>query len=392
MGLYSIHRKNLGTLLVTEPINIIAVEDSVVNAKMIQRALEDERFQIAIYPTTEEGVAAIIENTPDIILMDVTLPGMNGYEACKKVREQEGLQLVPLVFLSARSSTEEKIKGYQAGGDDYLTKPFEPQELAAKILKHVETAKGRRHLAQKVEQAVSYARKSKSKSINLVTTLKFVENIGLCYTLDDMVTCLFDTLIKWGLRSTIQIRLPEKWITLFDDERHRELEIDAIRHSFYQGRIIEFGPRCFVNYNDVSLLIKNMPPRCGRYEPLHEYLFAMVEALHNRMITQAQEQRTLYHWRQLMSLLGQTHCVLDESHQTLSQLIKENHGIFDNILSKIEDSLPEMHLTEAQEEALMTIVRQGENATEHLFRRVLREDERNCQVVSDLEHIKMINK
>jgi hypothetical protein len=204
-----------------------------------------------------------------------------------------------------------------------------------------------------------------------------------------MITCTFEALLKWGLRSTLQIRLPERLITVFDDNRHRELEVEAIKYSHYLGRIIEFGPRCFVNYCEVSLLIKNMPPACEMRDPLHEYLIGMVEALHGRIITQALEETSQLHWRQVMGLLSKTHVALNDAHSALSMLLKENHNIFDTILSNIEASLSDMHLTETHENTLMSLVRSGEASAEELFRKVLREDERICQIVTDLEHLNL---
>jgi len=377
---------------VLKKIDVLAVEDSVVNAKMLHRALDSDRFNLKVYETAEKGLEAISEDKPDLVLMDVTLPGMNGYEACREIRKKPEFQLIPLIFLSARCTTAEKIKGYEAGGDDYLTKPFDGEELSAKLEKHAETSQDKRRMEQKVKQAISKAKKSESKAINLQECLKFLEKIAVCYTLDDMIGCLFDVMLRWGLRSTVQIRLPEKWLTLFDDDKVRELEISALEHISIQGRIIEFGPRCFINYDDVSLLIKNMPQGCQHTEPLHEYLFVMVEALHNRIITQAAEQRSQFHWKNLMRLLHDTHIVLDDSHRTLSMLLIENHRVFDAILDKIEASMSDMDLTESQEKIVLDTVRSGEDALEELYAQVLKEDERICNVVSQLSKMKFNGK
>lgn len=113
--------------------NILIIEDDNIVAKTIERCLRGDEFRIRIANTGVEGLKAARRNPPDIIILDVVMPGMDGYAVCEDIRADPVLAKMPILFLTARVKDEEKIRGFQAGGDDYLSKPFNLDELTLRI-------------------------------------------------------------------------------------------------------------------------------------------------------------------------------------------------------------------------------------------------------------------
>ena len=109
---------------------ILVVDDDTALAEMIGIVLRTEGFDVAFCADGSEAVEAFRTSRPDLILLDLMLPGMDGIEVCRRVRAESG---VPILMLTARSDTADVVTGLEAGADDYMVKPFNPKELVARI-------------------------------------------------------------------------------------------------------------------------------------------------------------------------------------------------------------------------------------------------------------------
>ncbi|MGD1865545.1 MAG: response regulator transcription factor [Phormidesmis sp.] len=112
---------------------ILIVDDDSTLRAALTRYLQDRGFIVRNAISGLEGFNSFIKEIPDLIVSDVVMPEMNGFELCTKVRATEAGQLIPFIFLSGRCDLEDRIQGHTIGADDYLVKPFHPRELIAKI-------------------------------------------------------------------------------------------------------------------------------------------------------------------------------------------------------------------------------------------------------------------
>jgi DNA-binding NarL/FixJ family response regulator len=112
---------------------ILVVDDDNILRKVLRNYLEQQGYQVQDASSGVEGLTAFEVYSPDLIVSDVAMPEIDGFEFCRRLRSQPSGQLVPFIFLSARDDLEDKIQGHSMGADDYLTKPFEMKELLAKI-------------------------------------------------------------------------------------------------------------------------------------------------------------------------------------------------------------------------------------------------------------------
>jgi DNA-binding response OmpR family regulator len=109
---------------------ILIADDEPRYVRAIQVNLEGSGYQTLTATDGEQAVALAASASPDLILLDVRMPGLDGYEACRRIREFSG---VPIIFLTARAETADKVRGLGLGADDYVTKPFSAEELMARV-------------------------------------------------------------------------------------------------------------------------------------------------------------------------------------------------------------------------------------------------------------------
>lgn len=111
---------------------ILAIDDDLANLNIITEILSDD-YEIKTAESGESALAIIQDFVPDLILLDIMMPGIDGYEVCRKLRSDTKLSNTKILFLSAKELLEDRLYGYDVGGDDYITKPFDEEELIAKI-------------------------------------------------------------------------------------------------------------------------------------------------------------------------------------------------------------------------------------------------------------------
>lgn len=112
---------------------VLVVDDDSILRTVLKHTLEQQGYQVQAVHSGKDALAAFEQNIPDIIVSDVSMPEMDGFEFCRLLRSQPSGQLIPFIFLSAKTDLDHRIQGHSSGADDYLTKPFEMKELLAKI-------------------------------------------------------------------------------------------------------------------------------------------------------------------------------------------------------------------------------------------------------------------
>lgn len=112
---------------------ILVVDDDEIVARTIERSLRAGGFRVAVVHSGVEALRSVRRNPPDLMVLDVIMPGMDGVEVCKQVRSDPLMSDLPILFLTAKSKEEDRIEGLRAGADDYLMKPFNLDELYLRI-------------------------------------------------------------------------------------------------------------------------------------------------------------------------------------------------------------------------------------------------------------------
>ncbi len=128
---------------------ILVVDDVPANLDMLCQALEAAQYQVIVASSGEMALDVVGRFVPDLILLDVVMPGLDGFATCRRLKEKEPIQAIPIIFLTARDETADLVEGFHAGGVDYVVKPFQKEELLIRIQTQLEKAGLMRALSEK---------------------------------------------------------------------------------------------------------------------------------------------------------------------------------------------------------------------------------------------------
>lgn len=136
----------------TENSVILVVDDSPTNLGVLSNTLVNANFTVAAALTGEQAIEQIKYKPPDLILLDVMMPGIDGFETCRRLKSDPETCDIPIIFMTALSDPLEKSKGLSLGAVDYITKPFQQEEVLARVRVHLQLYNLTRTLEEKVEE------------------------------------------------------------------------------------------------------------------------------------------------------------------------------------------------------------------------------------------------
>lgn len=202
--------------------HILIVDDQPYNLQVTGRILQEQGYLISLATDGPSALALLEQQTPDLILLDVMMPGMDGFQVCREINEDESLKEVPVIFLTASSQSEDLVEGFKAGGVDYITKPFKKAELLIRVKNHLELAGSRKKILEmnqnrdKLYSIIAHDLRSPFSSIiQLIRTLSggFLDPAGedfkvILLELEKTTSAssiLLDNLLEWSRSQTRDI-------------------------------------------------------------------------------------------------------------------------------------------------------------------------------------------
>ncbi len=147
-------------------MDILIVDDVPANIDVLRKTLETEGYKISFAPNGKIGLEVAELSRPDLILLDIMMPEMNGFETCEKLKLDHNTSNIPVIFLTAKNETDDIVKGFDLGAMDYITKPFRQKEVCARVKTHLTIVK--QH-----EKLVLAHKQLKLKNENLQKMIKF---------------------------------------------------------------------------------------------------------------------------------------------------------------------------------------------------------------------------
>ncbi|WP_242063405.1 hybrid sensor histidine kinase/response regulator [Nostoc sp. FACHB-892] len=170
------YKQNIQMLYVPEDNSILVVDDTTTNLEIVFDILTKVGFEVTTETTGERAIKQVEQRLPDLILLDVMMPGIDGFETCKRLKQNSATCDIPVIFMTANSDTDSKVKGLNIGAVDYITKPFHEEELLARIKTHLQLRNLTKTLEKRVTErtgALSRALKDLQESqLQLVQTEK----------------------------------------------------------------------------------------------------------------------------------------------------------------------------------------------------------------------------
>lgn len=348
--------------------NILIVDDSKVNRTILNKMLEGD-YNILQAESGAACLAMVTESQPDLILLDVKMPEMNGYEVCTTLRQNTETENLPIIFVSALDSTEEKLAGFEAGGDEYIIKPVDRSDLLGKINSCLNRQKETQVAHEQANNNMRVALEAMTVSSELGQIIEFIKQGHQVQSSDEIGQAVLSLTQEFCLNASVMIVTNK--CSFFG------CDIDSMEAKFLQkvkganGRIISIGIRTIVQDENIVLLIKDMPldeeNRVGR---LRDHL-AVIMDIASGCVTQLNNK--LYQQQQRKQFLAEVINVAETQIQLTSEKLTQQQ-LYSNELTKqlvnnLEEILFSLGLEDDQEETLMTLVsdtsnKLDENATQ----------------------------
>ena len=128
---------------------VLIIDDEAVNIQVLSDFLEEQGIDIMVAKNGVDGISRAKKGQPDLILLDIRMPGMDGYEVCHQLKSDEATSEIPIICMTGLTELDDKLKAFAIGGVDYVTKPFQQSELLARISVHLQISNLKNELADK---------------------------------------------------------------------------------------------------------------------------------------------------------------------------------------------------------------------------------------------------
>ena len=350
----------------TKPV-ILNIDDEELNNLIIEELLNPKYF-LYNAQSGEEGLELLKQYKPDLILLDVMMPGLDGFETCRQIKSLPEGKDTPVIFLSALDELDEKLKGYEAGGFDYMTKPYLPDELLNKIEVALGTVQQLRQVQRDSQEAMSTAMTAMSSASEIGVVLRFIQE---SFTIDnhhDLAMALLVSIQDYGLNGAVMFKTGESFEYVSHDGQYKPLEANLLSHLKDQQRILSFKNRTTFNFPNLILLIRNMPVKDEeRYGRLKDHLAILAEGANARCYALDVDRELQIQKRQLIDVIratGKTLKSIEAKHQSHRQ---HNEHIMNKLGMDLEALFMELGLTEEQENILRKLIKQAEQNTNELY-------------------------
>jgi DNA-binding response OmpR family regulator len=241
---------------------ILIVDDVPKNIQVVGNILREKDYEIAFSQNGRDALAKVISNPVDLVLLDIMMPEMDGYQVCLEMRKDPETMGIPVIFLTAKTDTEDMVKGFEVGGQDYLTKPFNHAELLARVHTHMELKKNRDTILQinaQLKQEITERKKTEEELKSHRDHIKLINRILRHDIINDLFVIdtelqLYDTLNDDELLKKAAVRV-NKSVELIN--KMRELEtFTSSYHGLKRYSITEVLEEVIASYPTIAFSIE----------------------------------------------------------------------------------------------------------------------------------------
>jgi len=333
----------------SESFKVFVVDDDPLVLEIITTILEPD-CHIRTFDSAEVCWVAMASTRPDLLFLDVSLPGMDGFALCRKIKETQEHRQTPVIFVSAHDTIEERVRGYDAGGEDFIVKPFEPEELLRKLKVAQNIVLSQRSLVEQVREAEQLSSLVMASMDETGILLQFMSKLIALDSPREIADELLELMRRYRLDGVIQTRAGDGSLTVSAAGVDLPLEAAIIEHVRKQGRIFEFSRRSVHNFERITLMINNLPLEdpdyCGR---LRDHLSVAAQGVDSRLKA-IQDEHGI---QSALNSVGNTLMELRDAHQRSAT---DSTMLINALQDTLLNSFYKLGLTDNQERFLQNMV------------------------------------
>lgn len=344
---------------------VYSIDHDQNHSATLETELNEYSFQCD--DTGKEAIEKIEAFRPDIIFLDLKTPTVDGFEVCRAIRKHAQLKSIPVLFISASDNLTDKVQSLEAGADDFITKPIQPDLLRAKVRLLTHTHSQLVTIETDRKNAHHIAMEAMRGSSELGQAIQYIERCQTFVSEHQLGEELLELCKQFGLNAVVGIKSDHGWIFSKYKELVSPLEQEVIASAYDQGRFVDFGMRTQINYSRVALLVKNMPiHEPERYGRIKDILPPILSAMDVRLDGLAETQAILKQTQLVSRSVETVQPTLDRLSNRIDELTKANKSTISDLLIDMSMRLPGMSLEHDQEEFIMTTLEQASELADAL--------------------------
>ncbi|MBU2038255.1 MAG: response regulator [Gammaproteobacteria bacterium] len=340
------------------PQPLIYIVDDAADNRLLLRSLLEDKYRISEAESGEQCLSMLEQEEPDLILLDINMPGISGYHTCLTIRKTARSATIPVIFVSARDSAEERLAGFEAGADDYLTKPIDGTLLLEKIEFHLQRCLSRKQAIAQSHEAMNVAMEAMTSSSELGQIIHFVKEVQAIQKGSALAVAIMTVAAQFGLNCCVLIDEAEP-VLLGCTAGSMEAKV-LMKFRNVDQRITHLGVRTVIHSGMVIILIKNMPlDDEARYGRLKDHLAVLADIANGRAQSIAAEsnlsqQRTQF-LRDLIALAEDNIRLTSDDINAYTESVTSTVS---DMVIRLEGMLFSLGLEEDQEKKLMKLANQ----------------------------------
>jgi PAS domain S-box-containing protein len=328
--------------LKTELGDILIVDDEIANLKLLKELLSREGFQVRPADRPKLAINSALAQPPTLILLDVRMPEMDGFEVCRRLKQDERTRDIPIIFISAMQDVQDKIRGFEAGGVDYITKPFQEEEVLARVQTHMALYNIQQNLEELIAERTAELAESEAKYRGLVDN----SIVGVfTTTIDGQVTFVNDAMANMFDFDSTEQMIAHGSLDRWSDPKDRERMLAELQQH---GSVTNFEAET-ITHTDRHIYVLFSAKQVGND------IIGMVMDITDRKQSEIELKQTYTEIEQLQMQLQAESAYLQEE-------IKLEHN-FENIIGQSDALKYVLHRVEMVAPQDSTVILLGETGT-----------------------------
>ena len=332
--------------------DILIIDDDPEFSSMVSECLSENYHCVSVL-NGKEGLIVFDQFLPKVVLVDLNLPDCSGFDLCKKLKERRGGHYFSIFMVTGFSDIDSKIKAFEVGVDDFLTKSFELEELTLRVKRSIDYIEQKELIHKDGNETRELANIAMAQASQYSYVMNFFKALNECKNQKQIVKLFFSAMEFFNLKATLMLKLPQ--VKFFDVDLG---DVSPIEQNIYEvlngkSRLYEFGSRLMVNDQSVSFLVKNLPDDEHLLGQIRDFLAALVEGMDAKI-------KDLELKTGVLSAVTELSHAISEIEHSLEKHSEQSSSVMVDILSEISGSYHSLDMTEEQESFFINLIEQGQ--------------------------------